>query len=282
MSDTQNQNFDKWSDRWESHFQIEDYREGDDKKRRDKPYSYKNKYNLIYNNVATSIKEWLNQIEAGKAGYILLMDYDLGLFDGDKNSLNILSNCLENRDNVHVIIYSGDNHIKFKNFKNSHIITYYNDFKKHSKNEEPIKEICSLTLVSAKKTILRFFSPKKSKKFEAKADNGNPRQKSMPRIGHRAIIAAYLAKDLNTDTLLNKDWLKKVHEYSERDAGLLLIDRFNSNDVNNPMPKKGLTKIKETIRDWSIKVKKAVEDLTPKEKIFLIVAILSVVVAIFK
>lgn len=228
-------------------FQIEDYYvpnnrcKSEDKKR----YTYSNiKKRKLWDELKSEIESWIEDNQNFDRR-ILLMDYDLGLFE-EEGLLNELKDCF-NKLNDPIIIYSGRDYAKFNSFQNAHVVTYSEDafgekirLKKDFNN---IKNYRSLILVSANYTEIYVIPSTKEirdmkdpRKVVTDAwDCSLSNHKNKPRIGHKAIIAAHLAMALTPDvnSIFNEtSWLNSAHICSRAIAGKLLTNDFFKFDLN--------------------------------------------------
>lgn len=240
------------SDDKEIYFQIEDYyapKHGcnipQNKKRYDYPIAEKEE---LWTNVKNKIDMWIRN-NAIYDRRILLMDYDLGFFEKPHGLLSKMEDYLNKSNSSPVIIYSGKDYTKFNGFKNSHIVTYskdtYGNFIEPKDFLNNVKNLSfcfrSLVLVSARCTCIRVFPLTKKKNIEEPPKVvpteawgcDHTKKRHIPRLGHKAIIAAHLAMVLPKDVdniLLNEQWLEYAHECSKEIAGEILTENFIHRD----------------------------------------------------
>jgi len=248
---------------WKIRFQIEDYYAPDNrcvssnKKRYTYPTTQKSK---LWNEIRAEIDNWLKD-NAKYDRRILLMDYGLGLFDKELGLLSDLESYFNKKNDYPVIIYSDKDYIKFKSFQNSHIVTYSPDVYDNIPidimalyDNIKMQEHCfrSLALVSARYTVVGVFPSTKSgndmkppKRVETKAYGCTDHNlRHVPRLGHKAIVAAHLAMALATDenSLLNKSWLEYAHDCSKEIASEILTENIIYRDWKKDIEKRKDTK----------------------------------------
>lgn len=225
---------------WDIRFQIENYYAPNKKYINDNKtkYTYSTgKKSKIFTKITETIDNWKND-NNNEDKRILIMDYDLGLFDESNGLLNELGVYFNDNIELPVIIYSGYKYDKFNIFKNAHIITYspdiYKNEKDHKSNFKEVKKskYCfrSISFVSSKYTQIVVLPFTKHEDIRIVPTDGSTGSNlDLPRTGHKAIVAAHLAMSVIhkfDNSLLNTRWIEEAHLNSKIITSKLLSDNF--------------------------------------------------------